>query len=406
MKKPAQAEVNIGMVGHVDHGKTTLTKALTGKWTDTFSEEIKRGISIRLGYADVSMYKCPECKGSEAYSVTEKCSSCGKKSQLLRKVSIVDAPGHETLMATMISGAAILDGAILVIAANEACPQPQTEEHLEAIKISGIKNIVVAQNKIDLVSREEALKNREQIKAFLDSKEYPKTPIIPIAANHKTNLDVLLEAVNETIPTPEKDLESAPLMFVARSFEVNRPGTEPGKMTGGVVGGSIIKGRLKVGDEIEISPPTEKGPSTTTIVSLSTEAEKIQEARPGGLIAIGTLIDPFFSKNDKLKGSVIGLKGSVPEARKTLEVDFHAIKRTTEVEKQLSSAIQKGETVVVAIGTGVTTGKVTGAQKTQQEHSKVVIELSRPLCAPPKSRAVISRNTGKGWRLSGYGQVS
>jgi len=406
MKKPAQAEVNIGMVGHVDHGKTTLTKALTGKWTDTFSEEIKRGISIRLGYADVSMYKCPECKGSEAYSVTEKCSSCGKKSQLLRKVSIVDAPGHETLMATMISGAAILDGAILVIAANEACPQPQTEEHLEAIKISGIKNIVVAQNKIDLVSREEALKNREQIKAFLDSKEYPKTPIIPITASSKTNLDVLLEAVNETIPTPEKDLESAPLMFVARSFEVNRPGTEPGKMTGGVVGGSIIKGRLKVGDEIEISPPTEKGPSTTTIVSLSTEAEKIQEARPGGLIAIGTLIDPFFSKNDKLKGSVIGLKGSVPEARKTLEVDFHAIKRTTEVEKQLSSAIQKGETVVVAIGTGVTTGKVTGAQKTQQEHSKVVIELSRPLCAPPKSRAVISRNTGKGWRLSGYGQVS
>ena len=82
-----------------------------------------------------------------------------KNTKPVRKVSFVDAPGHETLMATMLSGAAIMDGAILIIAANEKCPQPQTEEHLMALNIMGIKNIVIVQNKIDLVSEEQALKN-------------------------------------------------------------------------------------------------------------------------------------------------------------------------------------------------------------------------------------------------------
>ncbi|MFN4133834.1 MAG: GTP-binding protein, partial [Candidatus Hadarchaeales archaeon] len=111
------------MIGHIDHGKTTLTEALTGVWTDTHSEEIKRGITIKLGYADASFYRCPEC---ERYSSKEKCPYCGAETEFLRRVSFVDAPGHEMLMATMLSGAAIMDGALLVVAANEPCPQPQT----------------------------------------------------------------------------------------------------------------------------------------------------------------------------------------------------------------------------------------------------------------------------------------
>ena len=129
MKEATQAEINIGMIGHVDHGKTSLVQALTGKWADTHSEELKKGISIRLGYADASFYRCENCKGSESYSNKEKCPNCGKKGTLLRKVSFVDAPGHETLMATMLSGASLMHGAILVIAANEHCPQPRTVEH-------------------------------------------------------------------------------------------------------------------------------------------------------------------------------------------------------------------------------------------------------------------------------------
>ena len=151
MSFPNQPEINIGMIGHVDHGKTTLTQRLTGKWADEHSEELKRGISIKLGYADAAFYKCPKCKDPACYCVKNKCPKCGSTAELLRVVSFVDAPGHETLMAIMLSGAAIMDGAVLVIAANELCPQPQTREHLAALDISGIKNIVIVQNKIDLV---------------------------------------------------------------------------------------------------------------------------------------------------------------------------------------------------------------------------------------------------------------
>lgn len=155
-------EVNIGMVGHVDHGKTTLTQALTGHWADTHSEEVKRGITIRLGYADSSFYRYPD----KTLGVTPEKE--GKKGTHVRTVSFVDAPGHETLMTTVLSGSAIMDGAILVISAHEKCPQPQTREHLQVLDIVGIRKIIVVQNKIDLVTKEAALLNYKQIKAFLN----------------------------------------------------------------------------------------------------------------------------------------------------------------------------------------------------------------------------------------------
>ena len=131
MSTAPQAEINIGMVGHVDHGKTTLTQALTGKWTDQHSEELKRGISIKLGYADAEFYRVTD-KDNVTYTSEPNLKNFkNTKNEHLRTVSFVDAPGHETLMAVMLSGAAIMDAAILIIAANEKCPQPQTREHLQ-----------------------------------------------------------------------------------------------------------------------------------------------------------------------------------------------------------------------------------------------------------------------------------
>ncbi|MCR4369354.1 MAG: GTP-binding protein, partial [archaeon] len=165
-KTGQQAEINIGLIGHVDHGKTSLVKALTGKWADTHSEELKQGISIRLGYADATFYKCDKQNEPECYNATGKCDGTGKAIEL-RRVSFVDAPGHETLMATMLSGAALMNGAILVVAANEKCPQPRTAEHLMALGVSGVKNVVVAQNKIDLVDMQRAKQSHEEIQKFL-----------------------------------------------------------------------------------------------------------------------------------------------------------------------------------------------------------------------------------------------
>ncbi len=168
-----QPEVNIGLVGHVDHGKTTLVQALSGSWTDQHSEEMKRGISIRLGYADATFRHCPDVDEPECYTVTEECPD-GSESEPLRTVSFVDAPGHETLMATMLSGASLMDGAVLVISASEPVPQPQTEEHLMALDIIGIDNIVIAQNKVDLVSSDQARQNYEEIQEFVEGPS-PKT---------------------------------------------------------------------------------------------------------------------------------------------------------------------------------------------------------------------------------------
>ncbi len=254
MKVPEQPVVNIGLVGHVDHGKTTLTHALTGDWTDRHSEEVKRGISIKLGYADAAFYRCPNHTGPEAYGNAPTCGKCGGPAQFLRAVSFVDAPGHETLMATMLSGAAMMNGALLLIAANEKCPQPQSREHLTALEIIGVKNVVVVQNKIDLVDREGARQNYEDIRAFLKGSSVADAPVIPVSANHNANVDVLIEAIERYIPTPPREEGKPALMYVARSFDINRPGTRPAKLAGGVLGGSLVQGHLKVGDELEIRP--------------------------------------------------------------------------------------------------------------------------------------------------------
>ncbi|MGI0155756.1 MAG: translation initiation factor IF-2 subunit gamma, partial [Thermoplasmata archaeon] len=274
MKVPRQPEVNIGLVGHVDHGKTTLTQALTGEWTDRHSEELKRGISIKLGYADAAFYLCPKCPSPYGYSTEPVCPNCGGEAKFVRSVSFVDAPGHETLMETMLSGAAIMDGALLLVAANEKVPQPQTREHLYALDIIGVRKVVVVQNKIDLVSSEAAEQNYREIVEFLKASPIAEAPVVPVSANHRVNIDALIAAIEETIPTPSRDTAKPPLMYVARSFDINRPGTRPRELRGGVLGGSLIQGKIALGEEIEIRPGmtgTANGHAeslTTTVTSI------------------------------------------------------------------------------------------------------------------------------------------
>ena len=253
-KLPKQPEVNIGTIGHVDHGKTTLVEAITGVWAARHSEELRRGITIKLGYADAPIYKCSKCEPHQSYSTEPTCSHCGSPGEFIRAVSFVDAPGHEALMATMLSGAAVMDGAILVIAADEPCPQPQTREHLAAIELAGVKNLVIVQNKIDIVDEKRTLENYKEIVEFVKGTEAEGAPIIPVSAQHSVNIDAVLQALEENIPTPSRDPDKPPRMYVVRSFDVNKPGIPVEKLVGGVIGGSIFQGRFKAGDEIEIRP--------------------------------------------------------------------------------------------------------------------------------------------------------
>jgi len=408
MKLAQPPEINIGMIGHVDHGKTTLTQRLTGKWTDEHSEEMKRGISIKLGYADAAFYKCSSCEPS-FFTVEKNCPSCGGKTELLRTVSFVDAPGHETLMAIMLSSASIMDGAVLVIAANETCPQPQTREHLTALDIAGIKNIVIIQNKIDLVSEEKAVEHYDQIKHFVKGTCAENAPIIPVSAHHDINVDVLIQAIEEFIPTPERDLEKTPLLYVARSFDINKPGARPGELKGGVIGGSLIQGVLKKGDEIEVSPGRDveiEGkkqlvPIKTKIDLLLTGGVPVDEATPGGLIAIGTELDPFRTKSDSLSGKVVGNIGKLPPTFDQFKLQVHLLKRVVgTIEEKAVEQIKIKEPLMLTIGTATTVGIVI------ESHGDIVgVKLKLPVCAQMGQRIAISRRIDGRWHLIGYGEI-
>lgn len=407
MKVPGQPEVNIGVVGHVDHGKSTLTERLTGERTDRHSEEIKRGISIRLGYADMAIYTCPQCEEPACYSTSETCKIHNVKGELQRIVSFVDSPGHETLMATMLSGAALMDGALLVIAANEKCPQPQTKEHLMALGIIGVDKIIIVQNKIDIVDPKQAEENYRQIVEFVKGTVAENAPIIPVSAHHDVNLDALLMLIQQVIPTRAHDEAKPPKMYVARSFDVNQPGIPPEKIVGGVLGGSLLQGKLRTGDEIEISPgrqvtlgnKTEWKNILTEIRSLHTGGAARKEARSGGLIAIGTNLDPVLTKADSLVGRVVGPPGTLPEIVSKMSVEVHLLERVVGTEEELSvEGIKTSEPLMISVGTATTVGVVTSARENRAD-----MALKIPVVAEAGQRVAVSRRIGGKWRLIGYG---
>lgn len=410
MKVPKQPEMNLGTVGHVDHGKTTLTKTLTGEWTDKHSEELKRGISIRLGYADAAVYKCPKCGEPECYTVNPKCPNCKSKCKLLRAISLVDTPGHETLMATMLSGAALMDGALLLIAANEPCPQPQTKEHLMALELANVDKIIVVQNKIDIVTADEAKKNYEEIKEFTKGTVAEKAPIIPISAHHDVNIDLLIKAIQEFIPSKEFDQKKPSRMYVGRSFDINKPGLRPKDLKGGVIGGSLMQGKLSVGDEIEILPGrrvevqgrSQREIITATVATLFSGGDSQDFITPGGLLAIGTNLDPTMTKSDSLLGNMVGAPGTLPPVWDSFTIQCHLLERVVGTSEDLEvDKIKTTEPLMLNAGGASTVGIVTSVRDDIAE-----CKLKIPICIDQTQRIAMSRRVGGRWRLIGYGLIT
>ncbi len=397
---PIQPTLNLGIVGHVDHGKTTLTKLLSGKWTDTHSEEKKRGITIKLGYTNFTIYT----DGNKKFSVK-------KNSELkpIKKVSIVDAPGHESFMATMISGAAIMDAALLLIAVDEPCPQPQTIEHLKTLEIAGIKNIIIIQNKIDLVSKEEAIKNYEEIKEFLKGTIAENSPIIPMSAQHGANLKILLEYISK-LEDPKRDLNKNPHMYIVRSFDINKPGDEYINLKGGVLGGTLKSGKLKINDEIEIRPGIAKtregkvtyNPIQAKIQAIKSDKDELKEAIPGGSVAIMTKLDPFITKTDSLVGQIVGLKGTLPEPVNELSFKLNLFEKVITSTKEIEvKPIALNEPLMLIVNSMTTVGI---PLKVNPREARV--KLKRPVMAFEGDRVVVFRRIeGNKWRISGYGIV-
>ncbi len=389
-------ELSVGVVGHIDHGKTTLLSRITGKFTDTHSEELKRGITIKLGYASTLIFK--DAKDFNT-----------KKGEPVVYISFVDAPGHEMLMATMLSGAAIMDAAILVIAANEGI-KPQTREHLMALQAKKIKNIIVVQNKIDLVSKDKALKNYKEIKEFLKNTIAENSPIIPVSSQQNINIDKVLEELAK-IKVPEKDKNSKPIFLVARSFDINKPGTEIKNLCGGVLGGILKKGILKVGDEIEIKPglvlkkanQTEYKTIKTKILALKKGDNDMKEVSSGASISIETNLDPFLTKSDSLTGSLVSIKDSLPEITHKIKIKYELFKEIFGEEgHKKTEKLKTTEMLMLSANTTITVGTI---EKLDEKKSEAEITLNIPIVPLEKENVGIARNINNHWRLIGWGEI-
>ncbi|KAJ8613278.1 hypothetical protein CTAYLR_008199 [Chrysophaeum taylorii] len=416
-----QATINIGTIGHVAHGKSTVVRAISGVQTVRFKNELERNITIKLGYANAKIYKkvC-EVPGPGNFvskgSGTADAFDDGTEWRLVRHVSFVDCPGHDILMATMLNGAAVMDAALLLVAGNEPCPQPQTSEHLAAVEIMRLENIIILQNKVDLVKPDAALAQHEQIRKFVAGTVADDAPIIPISAVLKYNVDCVCEYIAHHIPVPKRDFTSLPRLIVIRSFDVNKPGEDVDKLKGGVAGGSILQGVLRVGDEIEVRPGIVKKdaqsgvvsctPIYSKILSLYAEQNELQFAVPGGLIGVGTHIDPTLTRADRLVGQVLGIKDHLPDVFIEVEVSFYLLRRLLGVKTQEGSKqakvqkLQKQEILMVNIGSTATGGKVL-AVKT--DLAKIL--LTTPVCTMEGEKIALSRRVEKHWRLIGWGQI-
>jgi len=392
MNEKVYPDLSIVILGHVDHGKTTLAKALTGKWLSKHSEELKRGLTIKLGYANFNIYKCEE----HGYTTKETCPVCGRKTEFVRKISLVDAPGHEALLSVMLSGAAIVDAGILVIAANEDVPQPQTLEHLLVFKYLGEKPLLIVQNKVDLVSREKAIENYEKILNFLKSlgiKE--KVPIIPISAINEINIEYVLEWL-ASIPTPKRDLESEPIFLVSRSFDVNKPGSSIKDLKGGVLGGSVLKGKFKIGDKIEIKPGlfiNNKWISIKTKIKNLMQGDVfVEEIIPGGTSSIETYLDPFLTKDDTLAGQLVSIEGILPDPTDKLTIEYKNIRDNRE--------LKEGEDILITVYNISSIATII-----KKRGNEITVKLQKPLIAREGDRTVILARSGSRWSLYGIGNI-
>ena len=387
--------INIGIFGHIDHGKTTLLQKLSGKWTDTHSEEIKRGITIKLGYADIIIYK-----DKNEYNTTN-------KGDPIAHVSFIDAPGHEMLMATTLSGAALIDAAILVIAANEGI-KPQTREHLMTLQAKKVEKIIVVQNKIDLVDKEQAKKNYEEIKKFLGDK-YKDVQIIPVSTLQEVNVPEILRAIAE-IPQKEITKNKCPIFLVARSFDINKPGSKPSEFHGAVLGGSLKQGILKVGDEIEIKPGrTEKKgnetyyvPIKTKILSLFKGSKKVSSIIPGGSMSIETELDMSIGKADSLSGNLASTVGNLPNPENKVKIMYSLFPEVFGISGHVKvDKIQKGEVLMLSINTSITGGTVGSIA----EDKKIELDLKVPAVLFKGDNVGIARKVQGHWRLIGFGEI-
>ncbi len=390
-----QPIINIGMLGSVSDGKSTTVYSMTGVKTQKHSNEMKRNITIKPGYANMKIYK-----NNDKYNI--------KNGELVHHVSFIDCPGHYQLIVTMLSCIKLMDGIILVVSAAEPIEKkPQLIQHIMAIKISGIKNVIVLFNKLDLIKKPVALERYKKLVELLNKYEIEPKIIIPVCMNHGIGVDILLSSIMKYMPPKMESngINSKSYFMISRSFDINKVNINALNLVGGVVGGSLISGSFKVGDEIEILPgiinKNSEGnlvhkPHYSKIISLKSEITNLDIVKPGGLIGIGTNIDPFYCKNDKMIGMIVGLKGTLPPVYYTIKVKY-----TQVIFSDNNKWVRfKGVPVIVIIGTNCIDSNIINFND-----NIIELKLSKPACID-NDMIILCEKTLESFNIVGYGYLS
>lgn len=284
----------VGTAGHIDHGKTTLIRALTGRNTDRLKEEQDRGISIELGFTH--------------FDLTDEL-----------RVGIIDVPGHEKFIKNMLSGVCGMDMIVLVVAADEGI-MAQTKEHLDILNLIGLKNGIIALTKCDLVDRDWIELVKLDIADEMEGTFLENAKIIEVSSTENTGIDELKEEIKRIVDTlPDKDLSSNPRLYVDRSFSITGFGT--------VVTGTLISGTFNLDDEILIYPSNK----ITKIRNLQVHDSNVPTAYAGQRVAINLA---NVKKEDVPKGSVLVPNNTFTESSiidvklKTVNLPFEITNRT------------------------------------------------------------------------------
>ncbi len=401
-----QPTINIGCLGSVSDGKSTLVERMTGIRTQKHSSEQKRNITIKQGYGNMKVWV--DSDNTNLYTTNSKCQTyttdSGDDCTLVNHISFVDCPGHQELIQTMLSSISLMDGAIVVVAVDQPLDKkPQLIQHLAAAKLGKIEKIIICMNKIDLVNRDVLMERKRELDEMLEQYDIKPFIIIPTCFNKKIGLDVLLKAIM-ILFNPANFIErttQSSLFRISRTFDVNKPGCNWDSVIGGVMGGSLITGTLKIGDKIEIRPgqvSKSQGkficqPVKTEIMSIQTDDNSLDEIVPGGLIGIRTDLDPFYSKNDALAGNIAGPIGTLPSVYIETTIDTQMITTFGFTWKPKLT-----DSIMLQIGTRMVEGKLIKINET-----KFTYELNKPACIHNNQHIIICKNIDNILRIVGEG---
>ncbi|HEY6957678.1 MAG TPA: selenocysteine-specific translation elongation factor [Candidatus Limnocylindria bacterium] len=336
----------VGTAGHVDHGKSTLIRALTGIDPDRLREERERGMTIDLGFAWLTTPS-----GAD--------------------VGFVDVPGHQDFIRNMLAGVGGIDAVMLVVAADEGV-MPQTREHLAILRLLGIERGLIALTKRDLVDDEWAELARNDVRAALQRTPLADAPLVEVSATGRTGLAELIATLERVLgETPARRDIGRPRLPVDRAFTMTGFGT--------VVTGTLLDGELRVGDEVELVPPGTRG----RIRGLQTHRRAIDVARPGSRVAVNLT---GVERESAERGMVLAHPGTLaPVTEIALRLG---------VLGDASDALAHGEEVKVHIGTVEVMARATvleGGSIGPGSEGWVQLRLRAPIAAVVGDRLVVRR---------------